>query len=57
MEAFNASKPDFLPTIERIEEGLNSENTYTKTVFLARKDEWIAKLERQELRIFFIIKQ
>lgn len=45
-----AQHPNFLPTVEQIEVGLNHPDHSVKQVYELRKDEWLAKIEGNKLK-------
>ena len=44
-----ANHPNFLPTVEQIEQGLNDKDKDVQSVYQLRKDEWLAKMEANKL--------
>ncbi len=47
-----ANHPDFIPTLEQIENKLNDNEDYSfiKEIYQLRQDEWISKIEENKLR-------
>lgn len=48
-----ANHPNFLPTLEQIEVGLQDKVDIVKNIYQLRKDEWISKIEEQKIRLQF----
>lgn len=45
-----AKAPNFAPTLQQLENGLNSNIRSISTIFHLRRDEWLAKLEENKLK-------
>lgn len=45
-----SNHPNFIPTAEQIEVGLNDKNVLVRQIYQLRKDEWLAKIEENKLR-------
>ena len=45
-----ANHPNFLPTLEQLEIGLEDEGDEVQEIYRLRKDEWLAKIEENKLR-------
>lgn len=46
--------PNFLPTLEQIEKGLQDNDLEVRQVYQNRKDEWLAKTEEERIRLNLI---